>query len=117
MLTGLTAKKLEESQVKSLVQNVLDDFSSVPGLRSIILFGSAAEGTMTEASDIDVLLIFHSEKEVNEGRKLIPFLRKKAMWPMDLLCTDYETYSKKSRIGGVYFVARTEGKLIWGEPL
>lgn len=114
-LARFLAKKLSEEEINELVHNIIADFSSAPGLRSILLFGSAANGTMTDASDIDVILIFDTKESSSRARKSVGSLRRKSAWPMDLLCVDIKTFQRKSKVGGIYFVAQNEGRVIFGE--
>lgn len=114
-LARFTATKLTSEQTNTLIKNVVTDFAMLPGLQAILLFGSAANETMTTASDIDILLVLDTKENVALSRKLFPSLRKHSTWPMDLLCIDVETFKQKSQIGGICFVARTEGKVIFGE--
>lgn len=114
-LARITAKKLTADEIQTLVNTVVEELSVVPDLKAMILFGSASEKTMTEASDLDVVMVFGSEETARQASKNVHGLRKKALWPMDILCIDVETYRSKRDVGGVYFVAHREGKLIFGE--
>ena len=113
----LLAVQLTQEQISLLIKNVVDDFSEIPGLLSIILFGSACAGTMTNASDLDVVLLFETESAAGYARRNIGTYRIKSIWPMDLLCVDRATFERKSKIGGIYFVARDEGRVIFGRCL
>lgn len=109
-----TAEKISNSDLELLLQAIVDDFSGAQGLVAILLFGSAVHGSMTTASDLDVVLVFGTKESCLQGRKLVPYLRKKAVWPMDLICVDEETFKAKSEIGGIYFVAKREGRVLFG---
>ena len=116
-LARFTAVPLPLADVEKLLQNVVDDFKEIPGLCSIFVFGSAARGTMTDASDLDILLVFHSKEDSHSAHRSVSRYRKKAVWPMDFLCVDQKTFHDKSQIGGVYFVIREEGKMIYGDKI
>ena len=113
-LARLTARKLTPEEVQGLVENVLTDLSGVAGLTAIVLFGSAATSEMSEASDLDIVMVFDTEEHCNLARREVHSLRRTALWPMDILCVDLATYRSKSEIGGVYFVAAHEGRIIYG---
>jgi predicted nucleotidyltransferase len=114
-LARLTARKLIPSEVQVLIEHIVQDLSGLPGLVALILFGSAASGEMTEASDIDVVAVFDSTERAHAMGKTIHGQRKRATWPMDILSVDRETFKAKSQVGGVYYVAYREGRAIWGE--
>lgn len=113
-LARFTAKKLDDKTVEELVNNVLEDFSTLPALQAIVLFGSAARGEMTDASDLDVVLLFDTRENATLVRKTVHQARRKSTWPMDILCSDVPTFLRKSEIGGIYSVARSEGRAIFG---
>ena len=112
-LARVTARPLTPEQTASLVNKLVSEVCVVDGLKKIILIGSAAEGRMSEASDIDLVLIFESKDALAQGRKKVHLLRKPPLWPCDLLCVDEPTYAEKALVGGIFFVAREEGKVVW----
>lgn len=116
-LARFTAKKLTPAEIEALVATAVRELSGMPGLQAMILFGSAALGTMSEASDLDIVMIFDTSARATEAGRSVHGLRKDAKWPMDILCTDVATYLEKREVGGVYFVAHREGRLIFGKPL
>lgn len=109
----LVARKLSLSEIQTHVDGLLEDFSHLDGLKRILLFGSAARGTMSEASDIDAVLIFDSLENASYYRKKIHSLRVKTKWPADLICVDEAQFNERSQIGGVLFVAREEGCVLF----
>jgi predicted nucleotidyltransferase len=111
-LVRLTAKKLTAAQITAEVDRLLTDCKKQPGLIKVILFGSANQGTMTEASDLDLVLIFATATEAKQASRSMHALRTTS-WPADLLCIDEKLYEDRSQSGGVFFVARNEGRVIY----
>ncbi|MBI1862271.1 MAG: nucleotidyltransferase domain-containing protein [Deltaproteobacteria bacterium] len=112
-LAKLTAAKLSQDEISELIQRTVDGLQGIPGLERAILFGSAARGEMSEASDLDVVLIFDSVSHAKEGARLAQWQRVKPLWPTDFLSTDRATYETRSHLGGVFFCAREEGRDIF----
>lgn len=115
-IARLTAKKLTRAEIDLLLSYVVADFRDLPGLICAVVFGSAADYTMTEASDVDVALIFQKPEEAKNAQRDCHKFRKLASWPMDLLCIDQEKFLEKSRVGGVFFVIKQEGRVLFGTP-
>ena len=89
-----------------------------PGLPSfplrIILFGSAANGEMTEASDVDLIVIYANNTDLKETQKNIAKTRPKDDWPHDLLLYTEEAFKKSvQKGGGVCWLAEREGNIIF----
>lgn len=112
-LAKFIARKLTPNEVNAEIEGLLDDFRYLPGLKKIILFGSAAFGQMSEASDLDVVLIFDSPDEARNASRKVYKIRKNSHWPADILCADTASYEQRSQMGGVLFVARQEGRVIF----
>lgn len=112
-LHKLVARKLSPSEIESLIHTLIEDVQSLAGLKRVIVFGSAARGTMCEASDLDVVLIFDSHKEAKAASKSVYLTRKHSQWPTDFICVDEHTYAAKSLVGGVFYSAREEGRIVF----
>ncbi|MEZ4749316.1 MAG: nucleotidyltransferase domain-containing protein [Bdellovibrionota bacterium] len=105
---------MKAEEVDFLVRRLLSDILPLDGLEEAILFGSAARGEMTEASDLDIVLIFSRPSEAAHAARTVHQKRKaSAEWPTDLLCVDRAAYTEKSAIGGVYLIAREDGRRIY----
>ncbi len=115
-LTRLLAGKLDSQDQERLVQQSLAEILEVCRPRKVILFGSAARCEMTEASDLDYVLIVKYRDEVKPTQKLVNRVAAKIDWPMDCLVLDEDQFSKKSQEGGICFVAKTEGKVLYEAP-
>lgn len=111
-LVKLTAKKLSKKEVDSVVTGFLQDLKELPEVEEIILFGSAARGEMSEASDVDFVVIFPTKVEARAGSKQFHKNRKN-FWPVDVLFVDRKHFESRSQLGGVFFIAREEGKTLF----
>src|SRR5690606_30206068 len=114
-LEKLVAKKLSSAEVEKLVRRLLDEILPLTGLEEARLFGSAARGEMTEASDLDIALTFDTPENATIASKSAHGERREsARWPTDILCVDRATYEEKSHIGGGYWIVREDGKVVYG---
>jgi predicted nucleotidyltransferase len=75
VLNKLVARKLASEEVKELLQRSLEFLVPTEGLESILLFGSAARGEMTDASDLDFVCIFDTESNARKAPKAIATCR------------------------------------------
>lgn len=79
----------------------------------MILFGSAAQGSMSEASDLDVVLVFADEPSARQASRGAFLAQLAVAGGPDLRrCGIPGSYDERSRLGGL-FVARTEGREIF----
>lgn len=96
-----------------MVQKSLAEILAVCKPCKVILFGSAAVFEMTEASDLDYVIVVENRVEVKPTQQLLNRVAAKIDWPMDCLVIDEDQFKQKSGEGGVYFVAKTEGKIVY----
>jgi len=101
---------IDESIVHDIVSRILD----VAKPDKIILFGSAAMGTMTRDSDIDILVV-----EANPGDRRKESVRihnalRGLGYPFDIIIISAEWFEEsKSVIGGVAYPANKYGKVLY----
>jgi len=104
-----TSSRIDDSQIQEIVRRIL----SVTAPDKIILFGSAATGTMTRDSDIDLLVIEAApddrrKESVRLGQKLIGL-----GYPCDVIVISTEWFEEsKGVIGGIAYPANKYGKVI-----
>jgi len=82
--------------------------------KKIILFGSQANGTATENSDIDLLVIFKTVEDKHGRAVAIRSLLSDCLIPVDVIVAteqDIEEYGES--IGRVYKPALEEGRVIY----
>ncbi|MDI7267300.1 MAG: nucleotidyltransferase domain-containing protein [Myxococcota bacterium] len=101
--------EIDERVLGKIVQRVLG--AARPS--RILLFGSAAEGTMTPDSDIDLLVIHDgSEDAAREGVRIRAALAGMG-YPFDVFVMSAEEFEEtKNVIGGLAYPANKYGKVI-----
>ncbi len=99
---------------QNLLKTIVDRILSAAQPERIILFGSAATGTMTRDSDLDLLVVgdcFTDNRE--ENRRLRRTLGDIGM-PVDIFAMTPERFEEtKSVIGGLAYPANKYGKVIY----
>ena len=101
---------IDEGIVEEIVRRVL----SVGRPARIILFGSAASGTMTRDSDIDLLVIEPSPANPREESLRIRAALRGMGYPFDVFVMASERFEEsKGLIGGLAYPANKYGKVIY----
>lgn len=97
-----------------LIEEITRRILAVTRPTKIILFGSAATGTMTQDSDIDLLVVAPS---LNDPRKESVRLREKLAglgYSFDVIVISAEWFEEsKGVIGGIAYPANKYGKVIY----
>jgi len=101
---------VEEGLIREIVRRVL----SAAKPKRIILFGSAATGTMTRDSDIDLLVLEDQpDNRIQESvriRRAIGFIA----YPVDIIVMRTERFEEmKNIVGGIAFPADKYGRVIY----
>ena len=99
---------------QALIEDIVHRILAVTRPDKIILFGSAATGTMTSDSDIDLLIVQNDSTDRQQAYKQIC----EALWdidyPFDILFIDTDWFEKsKDVFGGIAYPAHKEGKVIY----
>ena len=106
-----------ERQEQRLPQIVLSILGSTP--RSIILFGSAARAEARRDSDVDLLVLAHSEEQLDQWRNRVDdlgeALARRIGGPLDVLMVAAPTATELRR--PFWRNVRRDGRVILGEPL
>ncbi len=97
-----------------LVKTIVDRILSTTQAHQIILFGSAATDTMTQDSDLDLLVIkVGGANSREENRRLRNALRDLGR-PVDVFAMTQERFEEsKGVIGGLAYPANKYGKVIY----
>lgn len=112
----LTAKKLSAEQTEALVQSKLQWLLSLAQPLAIWLIGSAARGEMTDASDLDFVILFENESIKKQSMTAIYKTPCPVEWPTDLLPYTQEEFTQSAHSGGgVCWLALREGRLLYGK--
>ena len=107
--------RVSSREASALVRGKLSWILEACTPREVWLFGSAARAELTEASDIDLALVFDTEAEISRARDALYRRERSDLWPHDLvffLKTDLE---QRASIGGLPMLIRQEGVRIYPE--
>lgn len=107
-----TRRPLDIHWVKYEYVRITEILSKISPER-IYLFGSAAEGKMTDQSDFDFLLVFDSSQSLRKAQKTLLSFYPLSTIPVDLVWTTTEEFEKKKEIGGVCFIVHREGQCLF----
>jgi uncharacterized protein len=97
-----------------LVKKVIDRILTVAKPERIILFGSAAAGSMTRDSDLDLLVIEHGFASQREESVRLREALGDLDVPVDIFAMTPERFEEtKGVIGGLAYPANKYGKVIY----
>jgi predicted nucleotidyltransferase len=104
---------VSEETIKEIVQRIL----RVCSPDRVILFGSAAMGTMNPDSDIDLLVIEPQVQDVREEATLLRAALDEVPYPIDVIVMSRERFDEtRAVIGGIAFPAAHYGRVIYEAP-
>jgi hypothetical protein len=110
----LTAKKLSADETEVLVQAKLAWILGLVQPETIWLVGSAARGEMTDASDIDIVLLFVDSEQKSRSMNVLYRNPCPTEWPTDLLPYTKDEFDKSaSKGGGICWLALKEGRILF----
>ncbi len=79
-------------------------------IEKIILFGSAATGTFTKDSDIDLIIVAKSFKDKKSFKRSPPLYKEWGLhYPVDFLCFTPQEFDKKKKMIGIVHEAVKHG--------
>ena len=110
------SKALAASEIESIVQSSLSDILKTVSPQMVILFGSAVCGKFDDASDLDFVVVFEDRYQAAAGMKSLYRMNRSVQKPHDFICVDQDTFQRKSEMGGVLYVAKREGKVLFSRP-
>ncbi len=100
-------------QAKKIATNYLKQVRPRLKVNKALLFGSAARGTMTRHSDIDLIILSNEFKSMDLQKRLILLSRLRGQkflsWPMDILGYTPQEFQKLSRISSMFAEAKLQG--------
>lgn len=103
-------------QIELRVKLLVEEIRKISEPDAIFLFGSAASGTMTRDSDIDMAVLFASEENLRNASKRIYDAGLSQGEPVcEFLFLLTKKYLEKSKIGGVCFDIRQTGKCLFSK--
>lgn len=110
-LGRLKLPKISIEEKQKLISTTVNFIKNETTPIKTIVFGSILKESFDAQSDIDVVAIYKTLQEADLARrKLYNIPRPGIIHPIEILCVDEQTFNKKSQIGGIYAVAKEEGK-------
>lgn len=104
------ATPLAQSLIDDIVRRVL----SVAQPDKIILFGSAAQGTMARDSDIDLLVLESNPDNPRQESVRIDSAMSGLGYPIDVIVISTEWFEQSKHIvGGIAYPAHKYGRVIY----
>ena len=101
---------VDDSLVREIVRRLLD----VIRPSRIILFGSAATGTMTRDSDIDLLVVAPAPSNTLDERVKLHKALRGLGYPFDVFIIGAERFEEtKNLFGGIAYPAHKYGRVIY----
>lgn len=99
---------------EKLIEEIVNRILNVVRPDRIILFGTAATGSMTRDSDIDLLVLKASVDDVRRERVNIRRSLQEIDYPFDIIVMSTEWFEEsKDIIGGVAYPAHKYGTVIY----
>ena len=111
----LLSRKIDFSTIENELNFIVSKLVETIQPEKVILFGSAARNELYDCSDIDFILIFENELKFKEQRKKFYKNKIKFSIPIDLIWTTQTVFDLKKDIGGVFFDAHREGKILYAK--
>ncbi|MBI4405466.1 MAG: nucleotidyltransferase domain-containing protein [Deltaproteobacteria bacterium] len=108
-----TRRKLDPTWVRQQIGKLSSLLISNASPEGLYLFGSAAEGKMTDQSDLDFLVVMESEDSIKKAQKKLRPFYPLSEYPVDLVWVTKDTFNNKKQLGGVCMVAFKEGKCLF----
>ena len=81
--------------------------------QEVWLFGSVATGEMTEASDVDLALLFADTDDIREAQRALSRIPRLDDWPQDLVWFQSEDFYERANIGGLPMIVVEDGRRIF----
>jgi predicted nucleotidyltransferase len=101
---------IDERLTREVVRRVL----AVARAERIILFGSAAGGTMTPDSDIDLLVVEPAPQDTRKMSVLVGDALRGLGFPFDVIVMTTDRFEEtKNLIGGIAYPANKYGRVIY----
>src|SRR3989339_806319 len=99
---------------QNLIEEIISRILAITPAERIIMFGSAAIGTMTRDSDIDLLILKSAPDNPRRESVRVRRALRGLGYPFDIIVMATERFDEsKGVIGGIAFPANKYGKVIY----
>ncbi len=115
LASKLTKSNLTKEDVNAISQEVVKRITSNSNPVLIYLFGSAANMSMTMASDFDFAIIFFDDIDLKKEKKHIFNMKLFPDIHLDLLFFKISDFQRKADIGGVCWEIKNRGKIVYDQ--
>jgi uncharacterized protein len=100
----------DQATFDEIVQRLI----AVSSPRKIILFGSAATGTMTDDSDIDLLVVFDTVSNQLDTMRFLRRQLRRLGYPFDVLVQDTDSFEGcKNLVNSIAYEAHHQGRILY----
>jgi predicted nucleotidyltransferase len=107
----LNLAKFSPEAKEPLFKEVLSFIETKTPVREIIFFGSIVTEGFDAWSDIDSVAIYDTHEAADLARRTLYSLKRPDLGhSLEILCVDRKTFEEKAQIGGVYALAKSEGR-------
>lgn len=107
--------RIAEDDVAAIVKRKLEWILSACIPSEVWVFGSAATGDMTEASDVDLALLFPDEAAIRAAQSALARTPRLDEWPHDLVWFRDQDFHTRKTIGGLPMIISQEGQKLYPE--
>ena len=96
------------------IESFVTLLKALPEVDAVILFGSLASNTMTEASDIDIAVLIDEGCDQRNLRTIIADLKRSCFtWPTDLIVMKKTWFETRKSYGGLCLEINATGKWLY----
>ena len=103
------------AETQEIIQRKRDWILAAWRPREIWVFGSAAAGRLTEASDIDLAVICADAQSVRHAREAVYRQRRPDEWAQDIVFFEVDDFYERAQVGGLPMLIVEEGQRIYPE--
>ena len=114
-ISQINAKRVTLSDIKKDLDNEISRINNACQPIEILVFGSFANNTATEASDIDIAIIVPDNTDLRAIKQKFYSKARTSHWPFDILFIKQSDYNIKKVTGGVCFEINENHIKLWSK--
>lgn len=107
--------RIAADDAAAIVRRKLEWILSACTPDEVWLFGSAATGDMTEASDVDLAVVFPDDVAIRAAQAKLSRIPRLDDWPHDLVWFRARDFHTRKSIGGLPMIISREGRKLYPE--
>lgn len=113
MIKKIISQKISADDAERLIARCRELILQRIQPEAIYIFGSAARGELTSASDLDVAIILPSQGAIRNARKVLCGVSAALGWSLDVLYYTPSLLECGAEIGGICEIIVGEGRKIY----